>query len=353
MMAVSYLEVLQLAAPETLLAVAAMIVLAVDLLVMRQEPVRSRFIIGVALAGFACLGAVFWMFNAGEHGRLARGILVVDSLTQWVKAALLLLTVFTLVISMEAEFTDHVGEYLALILMATIGMMFLVSTEDLLMIFVSLELTSLSLYILAAFNKRSLKSAEAALKYFLFGGMAAAFTLFGLSLLFLLLRWRRGGVERSGAIRFALGYLLPMGAFLAWRVHTFGDWLPNTYYAKVGPPGQLVPEGADYVYGFLKTYAVAIPWLIVLLPLAWRRRRPRELYLFTLTAAYLGIVIYEGGDWMPLHRTISPILPILYVLLVQGLDHLRQGWRWLERDSGLQVDDSRGIDQLVQLRRHR
>lgn len=184
MMAVSYLEILKLAAPETILAVAAFLVLAVDLLVMRQEPVRSRFIIGVALASFACLGATFWMFSAGEHGQLANGILVVDLLTQWVKAALLLLTVFTLVISMESTFTDHVGEYLALILMATVGMMFLVSSEDLLMIFVSLELTSLSLYILAAFNKRSLKSAEAALKYFLFGGMAAAFTLYGLSLVY-------------------------------------------------------------------------------------------------------------------------------------------------------------------------
>ena len=63
-------------------------------------------------------------------------------------------------------------------------MMFMVSTENLLMIFVALELTSLSLYILAAFNKRSPQSAEAALKYFLFGGMAAAFTLFGLSLIY-------------------------------------------------------------------------------------------------------------------------------------------------------------------------
>ena len=62
--------------------------------------------------------------------------------------------------------------------------MFLVSSEDILMIFISLELTSLSLYILTAFNKRNPKSAEAALKYFLFGGMSAAFTLFGLSLLY-------------------------------------------------------------------------------------------------------------------------------------------------------------------------
>ena len=76
------------------------------------------------------------------------------------------------------------GEYLALILLATVGMMFLVSSEEMLMIFVSLELTSLSLYILTAFNKQNLKSAEAALKYFLFGGMSAAFTLFGLSLIY-------------------------------------------------------------------------------------------------------------------------------------------------------------------------
>ena len=62
--------------------------------------------------------------------------------------------------------------------------MFLVSAEDLLMIFISLELASLSLYILTAFNKRNARSSEAALKYFLFGGMSAAFLLFGFSLLY-------------------------------------------------------------------------------------------------------------------------------------------------------------------------
>src|SRR6185312_2603972 len=112
------------------------------------------------------------------------GMLVVDPLTQLVKIALLVLTIFTVLISMESNFTEHAGEYFALILMATIGMMFLVSSEDILMIFISLELTSLSLYILTAFNKRDIRSAEAALKYFLFGGMAAAFTLFGLSLIY-------------------------------------------------------------------------------------------------------------------------------------------------------------------------
>ena len=63
-------------------------------------------------------------------------------------------------------------------------MMFLVSSENILLIFISLELLSLSLYVLTAFNKRSAQSAEAALKYFLFGGTSAAFTLFGLSLVY-------------------------------------------------------------------------------------------------------------------------------------------------------------------------
>src|SRR5258707_4142491 len=63
-------------------------------------------------------------------------------------------------------------------------MMFLVGAENLLMIFLSLELLSLSLYILTAFNKENIKSAEAALKYFLFGGVSAAFMLFGLSLVY-------------------------------------------------------------------------------------------------------------------------------------------------------------------------
>src|SRR5204863_3825682 len=76
------------------------------------------------------------------------------------------------------------GEYLALVLLATIGLMLLVGSEELLMIFIGLELTGLSLYVLAGFDKANPRSAEAGLKYFLFGSTASAFTLFGLSLIY-------------------------------------------------------------------------------------------------------------------------------------------------------------------------
>jgi len=180
----SYAELLKLAAPETIVVLTALVVLTVDLTSMRALETRLRLAIGGMLASVGCAVAIAWMLVLPGHANALEGMLVVDPLTQLVKVALLALTIFTVLISIEANFTTHVGEYLALILLATVGMMFLVSAEDILMIFVSLELTSLSLYILTAFNKRDIKSAEAALKYFLFGGMSAAFMLFGLSLIY-------------------------------------------------------------------------------------------------------------------------------------------------------------------------
>ena len=182
----SYFEILKLAMPETIVSLAALVVLFVDLGIMRSAEGKYRRMVAAAFSGTACLVAVFWMYQAPQESRpdFLSGMLVVDPLTQLVKQALLVLTLFTGLISLDSRFTDHIGEYFALLLLAAVGMMFLVSSENLLMIFISLELTSLPLYILTAFNKRNPRSAEAALKYFLFGGMAAAFTLFGLSLLY-------------------------------------------------------------------------------------------------------------------------------------------------------------------------
>lgn len=180
----NYFELLKLAAPETIVALTALAVLAIDLTSMRGLETRMRLIVGGLVASAGCAAAMVWMLINPQHADALHGTLVVSPLTQIVKVCLLGLTICTVLVSLEARFTSHAGEFLSLILLATVGMMFLVSAEDVLMIFISLELTSLSLYILTAFNKRNIKSAEAALKYFLFGGMAAAFMLFGLSLIY-------------------------------------------------------------------------------------------------------------------------------------------------------------------------
>ena len=153
-------------APEILLVITSLLVLAIDLLFLRTRPTRLRFTIAATLATIGCLAAI--LHTTGSP----------------VQTSLLVLTILTVLLSIDSTFTDHVGEFVLLILLATTGMMFLVATQDLLVLFLSLELLSLSLYILTAFDKRNPRSSEAALKYFLFGGMSAAFLLFGFTLLY-------------------------------------------------------------------------------------------------------------------------------------------------------------------------
>ena len=184
MIATGYSTLFQLVLPEVIVVAAALCVLGTDLLLMRGAATRVRFTIGAVISCAGCAGAILWMLIAPQQANVFDGTLVIGPQTQLIQIALLVLTILVILISIESTFTTHISEYLALILFAAASMMFLVSSENILLIFISLELLSLSLYVLAAFNKRSAKSAEAALKYFLFGGTSAAFLLFGLSLIY-------------------------------------------------------------------------------------------------------------------------------------------------------------------------
>ena len=184
MTSVGYSELFKLVLPEVIVVAAALIALAADLLFMRSVGTRTRLTISAVISCAGCVGAIVRMLIAPQQANVFDGMLVVTPLTQLVQIALLGLTILVILLSIESTFTTHVSEYLALILFAATSMMFLVSSENILLIFISLELLSLSLYILAAFNKKSTQSAEAAMKYFLFGGMSAAFMLFGLSLVY-------------------------------------------------------------------------------------------------------------------------------------------------------------------------
>ena len=255
----SYLQVLKTVFPETIIVLTALVALAVDLLKLREKPLALRFKAGAALAGLGCAVAALWMLAPNAPGE-ASGLFVNDSLTRLVKIALLALAFGACVLSISGNFTEHVGEYLSLILFATVGMMMLVSSTDLLMIFIALELTSLSLYILAAFNKRDLKSAEAALKYFLFGGMSAAFTLFGLSLVY--------GLAGSTNLKEVAGHLSVAGqspdplliAALVMTVVGFGFkvaavpfhlWAPDAYQGAPTPSVVLIASGSKVASFFV------------------------------------------------------------------------------------------------------
>jgi NADH-quinone oxidoreductase subunit N len=254
--AVNYLELLRLAAPETIVVLTVLVLLAADFLALRGLELRFRLLVSAMISCVGCAVAIAWMLALPQQANFMEGMLVVDPLTQFIKVALLLLTIFTVLISVESDFTSHVGEYFGLILLAAVGMMFLVSSEDILMIFISLELTSLSLYILTAFDKRNPKSAEAALKYFLFGGMSAAFTLFGLSLLYGL-----SGSTNLGQIAAAItgpkldpllvGALVMTVVGLGFKVAAvpFHLWAPDAYQGAPTPTAAFIASGSK-VAGF-------------------------------------------------------------------------------------------------------
>jgi NADH-quinone oxidoreductase subunit N len=181
---VNYAQLWQLALPQVIVVVAALIALAVDLLFLRARPLTTRFTVAALLGSLGCVLAIARIVLTPARANVLDGTLLANPLTQLVQIALLVLAIVTLLMATNSRFTNHVGEFVLLILVATVGSMFLVSSQDLLVIFISLELLSLSLYILTAFDKHRPHSSEAALKYFLFGGMSAAFLLFGFSLLY-------------------------------------------------------------------------------------------------------------------------------------------------------------------------
>ena len=246
-----YLAILRLAAPESILVLTAFTVLAVDLMILREERLEHRFLLGGVIACLGCVAAFAWTFNLQGSLRVVNGMMLSDPTTRLAQLAILVLTIFTILLSLNAQFTEHVGEYLALILLATVGMLFLVSSEELLTIFVALELTSLSLYILTAFHKRNIQSVEAALKYFLFGGMSAAFTLFGLSLVY--------GLSGSTYLRqiaealrgqpvhplLVVAIVMTMIGF-GFKVAAapFHLWAPDTYRGAPTPSAALIASGS-------------------------------------------------------------------------------------------------------------
>jgi len=181
---VNYGDLLRLTLPEISVAVAALLLLTLDLSVLRRLSLALRLRVAMLIAVAGCFEAALLLTHLPAQASLPESMLVLTPLTHVVQVALLAFAMLTVLLSGSARFTGHIGEYVALLLFATVAMMFLVATQNLLLIFVALEFLSLSLYILTGFDKRSRASSEAALKYFLFGGMSAGFLLFGMSLLY-------------------------------------------------------------------------------------------------------------------------------------------------------------------------
>lgn len=292
-----YLDILRLAAPETIVTLTVLAVLGADLTVLRGQSVARRFNAGALLSVLGCAVAAGVAFTRHGASDLFNGFLVVTPHTDFLKVVLLGLTIFTILISTSGKFTDHVGEYLSLVLLGTIGLMLLVSTLDLLMIFLALEFASLSLYILTAFNKHNARSSEAALKYFLFGGMSAAFLLFGFSLLYGIsgstnLAEIAAAVAAKGLDPLVLVAVVTTVIGFGFKVAVvpFHLWAPDAYEGAPTPGAAFIASGSKVASFFILA----------------------KIFTLGFTGAE-GSAVWHGGlpGWMPVVAIVAALSMVL------------------------------------------
>src|SRR6185503_9684934 len=172
-----------LIAPEVILCAAAVLVMLVDAFVHSTQ----RWITGSISLGGIIAGAIstIWLWSTGTPSTDAfNGMIVLDELRLGFTLVFLLvsgLTLLTSTVWVEGEKLPA-GEFHSLLLFATVGMMFMASGNDLVIIFLGLEILSIATYVMAGFRRTDVRSNESSLKYFILGSFSSAFLLYGIAL---------------------------------------------------------------------------------------------------------------------------------------------------------------------------
>ena len=241
-----------LLSPEVFLTAAGLLILsfAVAFGKAREEFLAFLSILAVVTTG------IFLVFAASQPGRqtpILGGAFVLDNFALFFKALILISLLLTILASVRfvgrAPYPG--GEYYALLLFAGVGMLFMVSGDNLISIYVSLELMALSSYILAGYFKGEVKSTEAALKYFILGAFSSGVLLYGLSLVYgvarvmglpelarLFASTERSNLLMLGILLILAGLLFKIAAvpFHVWTPDVYeGSPTPVTAFFSVGP----------------------------------------------------------------------------------------------------------------------
>lgn len=178
---------LQLIMPELILTVCACVALVMEVILpYRKSKLIAYFSLGAIGLAFISLVLQWWNMGATLPFEGFYGMVRIDGFTLLFKAIFLISAALAIGIStrfLDIEGEQH-GEYYALVLFATVGMMFIACGYDLISLYISLELMALTFYVLVAFTKREKRSNEAAMKYFLLGAFSSGVLLYGMSLLY-------------------------------------------------------------------------------------------------------------------------------------------------------------------------
>src|SRR5690242_3713384 len=174
-----------LIAPELFVCIAAVVVMLLDAF---MRPTQRWITGGISLAGLAAAAvASIWLWVNGTPAADAfNGMIVLDELRLGFTLIFLLVSALTLLLSTVWVGNEQLpaGEFHSLLLFATVGMMLMASGNDLVIIFLGLEILSIATYVLAGFRRTDIRSNESSLKYFILGSFSSAFLLYGIALVY-------------------------------------------------------------------------------------------------------------------------------------------------------------------------
>jgi NADH-quinone oxidoreductase subunit N len=273
--AADYIRVL----PEIALAIFGMVIMVLDPLMDGQKSQRALGAIGLVGTVSALLSTCFM---AQSPGLAFWNMVRVDSFSVFFHVLVLAIGIVLILTSYEYMAVQNIraGEYYGLILFGLVGMCLMSSAVELVLIFIALEISSISTYILAGFRRRSATSSESSLKYFLLGSFATAFFLYGVAMMF-----GATGSTNIGEIRTALTSAnVPILAYVAVALMFVGIgfkvaaapfhiWTPDVYEGAPAP-----------VVGFMSTAPKAAAFA-VLLRVLFETNAPGSFWLIWISAA--------------------------------------------------------------------
>jgi NADH-quinone oxidoreductase subunit N len=283
-------------APELALAVAGVVLL---LVVAFWPRARRGVLAGLTLAGLAAAAALT-VWNWDLERVAFEGAVSLDGITRYARAILLAVGVLaTLMIAQgdtrEDQADDSPPEVFPLLLFALLGMVLLAAASDLLVVFIALEILSLSLYVLAGQTRR-LAAQEAAMKYFLLGAFSSAFLLYGIALCYgatgstnlLEIARATGDPTGDGTLLLAGVGLLAVGFLFKVSAVPFHMWTPDVYQGTPTPVAAFMAAATKVAAFavFLRVFAGALGGLVV----SWRPVIAAVAVLTMLVGAALAVV---------------------------------------------------------------
>jgi NADH-quinone oxidoreductase subunit N len=267
--------------PELVLLLFGIVIMVVDPLL---DPDKSHQSLGtIALVGaLAALASTFWM--AQYPGTAFWNVVRVEGFSIFFHVLFITIATVSILSSFEYLRVQRIraGEYYALVLLGAVGMCLMSSAIELVLIFIALEISSISTYILAGFRRHNASSSEASLKYFLLGSFATAFFLYGVALIFgatgstnidVINQALHSGNIQVPVLAYVATALMFVGLGFKVASAPFHVWTPDVYEGAPSPVVGLMSTGA-------KTAAFA-----VLLRIMFEANAPGRFWLIWVSAA--------------------------------------------------------------------